>query len=159
MNKYPLLVLRLVTGEDIIAETAYLNEAGNSRYMILNPLKIVYLPATKDTMITLSLMQWMFTRISENQCFEMNDRNVLFTTDPAESLAEYYYKTVEYFHAAREKQQRNIAMGEDKLKNSLYEELAMSDDDVEEDMIDEDTLQELKDFLARLGKKDDDTLH
>jgi hypothetical protein len=154
------LVLRLVTGEDIIADTIFDNEAGNSRYVISDPLKIVYLPATKETHISLSLMQWMFTRISDNQTFEMNDRNVLFTTEPSDSLLEYYYKTVAYFYSLRDVQKQHIQMKENKMKNQLYEDIAMSDEEQElDEMMDSDEMQELREFLEQLGKKDKDTLH
>lgn len=160
MNEAVPTVLRLVTGEDIIADAFFMNEAGNSRYYLSDPLKIIYLPATnKDTHISLSLMQWMFTRISDNQTFEVKEHNVLFTTDPSDSLVKYYYQTVEYFYEIREKQEEKIKMERSKLQDELYEDLAMSEDDDLEGLLDSDEVKDLQDFLEKLSKKDKGTLH
>lgn len=159
MNEPVPTVLRLVTGEDIIADTVFINEAGNSRYVISDPLKIVYLPLTKDTHISISLMQWMFTRISDNQTFELKDRDVLIKTDPSDSLCQYYYKTVEYFYEIREEQVKKMAMGTEKLKNELYEEIAMSEDEEIHDLMDSDEMKEVMEYLKKISKDDKGTLH
>ena len=158
MNPIPT-VLRLVTGEDIIADTVIRHEEGQVIYSVSDPLKVIYLPATKDTHISLSLMQWMFTRISDNQTFDLHERNVLFTTDPSDSLMEYYYKTVAYFYEIREQQAQKIKMDEKKMKDSLYEEFAMSDDEELNDLMDSDEMKEIMDYLSNLTKKDRGTLH
>lgn len=152
-------VLRLVTGEDIIADTVIKSDAGTTTYSVSDPLKIVYLPATKDTHISLSLMQWMFVRISDNQTFDLHERNVLFTTEPSDSLLEYYYKTVAYFIEVRESQKEKIRMEENKIKDELYEEFAMSDDEELSDLMDSDEMKNLMDYLNSLSKKDRGTLH
>ena len=152
-------VLRLVTGEDIIADTVYYNEAGNAKYIVSDPLKIIYLPVSKETHISLSLMQWVFTRISENQTFEIKEQNVLFTTDPSDSLTQYYYKTVEYFYEIKEANLLKTKASQEKLKNDLYEEFAMSDDEELNDMIEGDELDKLNEILDHLSKKNRGSLH
>lgn len=153
MDDYKPMVLRMITGEDVISDTIHLNEAGNSRYLISNPLKIVYLPISKGSHLSISLMQWMFSRISTNQDFEIKDHNVLMATEPSDSLLEYYYKTVEYFLELRTEQKRSANYGQME-EADLYREAAMSDDD---EMIEK--LEEVEKYLNELSKKDKGTLH
>jgi hypothetical protein len=154
MDDYKPMVLRMITGEDVISDTIHLNEAGNSRYLISNPLKIVYLPIKKGSHLSISLMQWMFSRISDNQDFEIKEHNILTTTEPSDSLLEYYYKTVEYFLELRAEQKRS-ANYEQSEEADLYREAAMSDDD--DEMIEK--LEEVEKYLNDLSKKDKGTLH
>jgi hypothetical protein len=142
----------MITGEDVISDTIHLNEAGNSRYLISNPLKIVYLPIKKGSHLSISLMQWMFSRISDNQDFEIKEHNVLMTTEPSDSLLEYYYKTVEYFLELRAEQKKLAEYDE----AELYKEVAMSEDD-DDEMIEK--LEEVEKYLNDLSKKDKGTLH
>jgi|688.fasta_scaffold462578_2 hypothetical protein len=152
MEDYKPIVLRMITGEDVISDTIHLNEAGNSRYLISNPLKIVYLPIKKGSHLSISLMQWMFSRISDNQDFEIKEHNVLMTTEPSDSLLEYYYKTVEYFLELRAEQKKLAEYDE----AELYKEVAMSEDD-DDEMIEK--LEEVEKYLNDLSKKDKGTLH
>jgi hypothetical protein len=152
MEDYKPIVLRMITGEDVISDTIHLNEAGNSRYLISNPLKIVYLPIKKGSHLSISLMQWMFSRISDNQDFEIKEHNVLMTTEPSDSLLEYYYKTVEYFLELRAEQKKLAEYDE----AELYKEVAMSEDD-DDEMIEK--LEEVEKYPNDLSKKDKGTLH
>ena len=153
MDEYIPLVLRMVTGEDVISDAIFINEAGNKKYILNNPLKIVYMPITKGTHLSISLMQWMFSRISDNQNFEVDERNVLMITEPTESLTDYYYKTVEYFDQVQEEKKKSS----NSTEAELYKEAAMSDD--EEELLDSDEFNEVQEYLAKLSKNDKGTLH
>jgi hypothetical protein len=96
----------------------------------------------------------MFSRISDNQDFEIKEHNILTTTEPSDSLLEYYYKTVEYFLELRAEQKRS-ANYEQSEEADLYREAAMSDDD--DEMIEK--LEEVEKYLNDLSKKDKGTLH
>lgn len=159
MNEPVPTVLRLMTGEDIIADTIFNNEAGNSHYIISDPLKIVYLPMKEGTHLSISLMQWMFTRISDNQSFEIKQNNVMFTTQPSDNLLEYYYKTVEYFYEIREEQLKQKLNISDKIKNETYEDIAMSEDEDIHDLMDSEEMQEVVEYLKKFGKNNKGTLH
>lgn len=152
MDEYIPLVLRMVTGEDVISDAIFINEAGNKKYILNNPLKIVYMPITKGTHLSISLMQWMFSRISDNQNFEVDERNVMMITEPTESLTDYYYKTVEYFDQVQEEKKKSSKSTE----AELYKEAAMSDD---EELLDSDEMNEIQDYLSELSKKNKGTLH
>jgi len=159
MNEPVPTVLRLMTGEDIIADTVFKNEAGNSRYIVSDPLKIVYLPLKEGTHLSISLMQWMFTRISDNQKFELNSSNVMFTTEPSDNLLEYYYKTVEYFYEIREEQLKQKLNLSDRIKNEVYEDVAMAEDEEIDDLMDSDEMKEVLEYLKKIGKDNKGTLH
>jgi hypothetical protein len=94
----------------------------------------------------------MFSRISDNQDFEIKEHNVLMTTEPSDSLLEYYYKTVEYFLELRAEQKKLAEYDE----AELYKEVAMSEDD-DDEMIEK--LEEVEKYLNDLSKKDKGTLH
>ena len=159
MNMPVPMVLRLVTGEDIIAETTIKHEIGNVIYSVADPLKIIYLPATQNTHISLSLMQWMFTRISDKQTFEIHERNVLFTTEPTDSLVEYYFKTIDYVYEIKAQQAEKIKMDKSTIQDEIYKDLAMMEDDELNELLDSDEMKEVIDMLEQLNKKDKGTLH
>lgn len=159
MNHPVPTILRLVTGEDIIADTVHYTDAGNARYTVSDPLKIVYLPMKEGSHLSISLMQWIFTRVSDNQTFDIKENNVIFTTEPSSSLLEYYYKTVEYFYDVRESQKEALQMGTERLKNELYEDIAMAEDEELHDLMESDEIKEVLDYLKKISKDDKGTLH
>ena len=161
MNEPTVTVFRLVTGEDIIADATHIEEAGNDRYVIYDPLKIVYLPTTAGTHLSISLMQWLFLRISEKQEFEIKAYNVLFTTEPTEDLTDYYYKTVEHFYQVKKKSKGGPKLSESdnvSYERAVYEDAAMSDEEID-DLLDSEEMRKVKAFLEELVKKDKGTLH
>jgi hypothetical protein len=58
--------------------------------------------------MSISLMQWVFTKISNKQEFKIEERDVLFAVEPTDSLVEYYYETVDHFINMKETQEREI---------------------------------------------------
>jgi len=84
--------LRLTSGEDIISEISEVD----SNLVLKNPLKILY-TTSRPGIISISLMQWVFPRISSNQSFEMPKNTVVISSEPSENLIEYYWNTIEHF--------------------------------------------------------------
>lgn len=85
--------LRLVTGEDVIAEY----EVYEDFYRLYNPCKIVYLSSMKQGYLSISLMQWVFSKISENQVFDLPKSQILLKSKPSEKMVEHYFGSVEHF--------------------------------------------------------------
>lgn len=85
--------LRLNTGEDIISEI----EETETSYVLLNPCKVVYLTSAKPGYLSISLMQWVFSRICEDQNFEISKRDVMFKSFPNINFVEHYHESVEHF--------------------------------------------------------------
>ena len=85
--------MRLENGEDIISEIVIYDDV----ILLLHPLKLLYTTSDKPGYLAISLMQWVFTKITEDQTFEMPKSAVLLYSEPTDSLKEYYWKTVNYF--------------------------------------------------------------
>lgn len=83
--------IRLVTGEDIVSEVT---DISNGKMYINNPLKVVYTPSMNTGFLSISLMQWVFTRISKNQSFDMDLHNILIMTDADDHLVEHYKESL-----------------------------------------------------------------
>lgn len=94
--------VRLNTGEDLISEV-FFPESNNDPYMMLvNPMKIICLPSKKQGFVTLSLMQWIFTKITEEQEFPIHNKDILTMSRPNPNLKEYYTETVDFFNKKTE---------------------------------------------------------
>ena len=155
--------VRLVTGEDIISEIMEVDDTTGKHVILYNPLKIMYLasPVSSDK-VSISLLEWVFSRISDKQEFKLESRDVLTIAPPTQSLNEYYWDTIEYF--ARKKAARNIDRSmldddlEEKLEQILKGNLGQSDiddDSIYYDSLDETPIEEtegyrmLKEFLSK----------
>jgi len=90
-NSSDIRFIRLVTGEDIVTEVT---DVANGKLMMNNPLKVVYTPSLQTGFLSISLMQWIFTRISKNQTFDMDLHNVLVMTDADQQLKEHYEESL-----------------------------------------------------------------
>ncbi len=83
--------IRLVTGEDIVSEVG---DISNGKMYINNPLKVVYTPSMNTGFLSISLMQWVFTRISKNQSFDIDLHNILIMTDADDHLIDHYKESL-----------------------------------------------------------------
>jgi hypothetical protein len=89
-----LKFIRLVTGEDIVSEVS----ESQDTVQLVNPLKIVYSINEVTGMMSISLMQWVFTRITKEQRFEIPKINILMMSEPSQHMVEYYIKTSSKFY-------------------------------------------------------------
>lgn len=88
-----LRFFRLVTGEDIIAQT-HINrlDTGNV-YILLEPLKIGYVIQDSGR-VGISLYQWIFPKITEEQKFPIFPSDILTTAKPSARMIKYYWDTI-----------------------------------------------------------------
>jgi hypothetical protein len=121
--------LRLKNGEDLITEVQ--ENAGS--LVLINPCKILYLKGKKSGFLSISLMQWVFSRISADQMFEIDKNEVLFKTLPDDGMIIHYFNSVEHF------------LEKESVDNIEYDDPTIDDSY-------EDNLELLKDLL---GTKDD----
>lgn len=121
--------LRLKNGEDLITEV----QETDCSLVLINPCKILYLKGKKSGFLSISLMQWVFSRISADQVFEIDKTEVLFKTLPDDNMIDHYWNSVEHFL-------------ETESKDKIEFEDPMVDDSYEDGI---DLLKEL------LGNKDD----
>lgn len=85
--------IRLVTGEDVVSEC----EIHEDFYRLYNPCKVVYLSSQKQGFLSISLMQWVFSKISEEQTFDLPKSQILIKSKPSDSMVEHYFSSVEHF--------------------------------------------------------------
>jgi hypothetical protein len=85
--------LRLVTGEDVVSEC----EIHEEFYRLYNPCKVVYLSSQNQGFLSISLMQWVFSKISEEQIFDLPKNQILIKSKPTENMIEHYFSSVDHF--------------------------------------------------------------
>ena len=107
--------LRLKSGEDLITEV----QETDKTMVLINPCKILYLKGSKSGFLSISLMQWVFSKISLDQIFEIDKSEVLFKTLPAEGMVSHYWNSVEHFLSSESKD--NIEY-DDPMSDESYEE-------------------------------------
>ena len=111
--------LRLKTGEDIISEV---QETDNS-YILMNPCKVLYLKSQKTGFLSISLMQWIFSKLCSEQTFEMDKNEVLVKALPDDTFVEHYWNSVDHF--LNSKSQDQIEYDSPIEDDSLAEKLEM----------------------------------
>jgi hypothetical protein len=136
-----LKFVRLVTGEDVISEVTEIEESDGDRYYILNnPMKVLYMSSETGTM-SVSLMQWVFWRISSDQNFNIQTNNVLLMSDISESMEEYYWSSLDHYESMKEKLDKK-SFTED--RSSDY------DEDSFDDLVDSnESIQKIIDLLTK----------
>lgn len=148
--------VRLNTGEDLIAEIEWPEaKPGNETHVILhNPMKIIAVPSTKAGFVQLSLMQWIFAKITSDQQFNIFSRDILTMSNPNDALKEYYRETVIYFN-------RKSNSIEDYLDNLEKEIEAVEESDkmVEEGEITPELEDLISEFLNSYSSNNKGTLH
>ena len=99
--------IRLSTGEDLISETTEVKENDSVIYYILhNPMKVAYYTGRQGTSLSISLLQWVFHRICEDQNFVLYSNDVVTMGNPSESMESYYWDTVEHFSRYKSKEEK-----------------------------------------------------
>lgn len=124
--------VRLNTGEDLVSEVSEIENDDNRYYILHNPMKIIYQMNVKGGGLTISLMQWVFARICEDQNFVVYSSDVVTMNKPTDSMESYYWETVEHF---------------DTMKDSLAKKTSF-DKDVKDES---EFLSELQDILQSFG--------
>jgi hypothetical protein len=105
-------------------------------------------------------MQWVFSKITSEQKFNVFSRDVLTMSHPNENLKDYYLETVVYFN------KKNNIIDTD-LEDSDYLErlekelqaVEESDKMVDDDLISEDLQDIISDFINSLSSNNKGTLH
>ena len=131
--------IRLSTGEDLISETTEVKENDSVMYYILhNPLKVVYYTGKQGTSLSISLIQWVFHRICENQNFVLYTNDIVTLGNPSESMENYYWDTVDHFSKFQSKIEKEPI--EDHISEDAEKEAA-------------EFLEELKDMIDMNKKR------
>lgn len=139
----PVDFFRLVTGEDIVSEY----EEADGIYILINPCKVVYLSSQKPGYLSISLMQWVFSKLCAEQVFDIPKNQVLFRSPVSESMVDHYYHSVQYFE-------------KNELKKKIDFDAPIAHDDVEEEVeFSEETSELLEKIMNSIKKSDKRNLH
>lgn len=84
--------LRLKTGDDIIAEVIETGENDKVYYLLINPVKVYYMPTTKPGYMQVAFIPWVFSRVCDAQEFTISADDVLLFSNASEAMNEYYWK-------------------------------------------------------------------
>lgn len=159
--------VRLVTGEDIISEVMEVDDTTGKHVILYNPLKIMYLasPVSSDK-VSISLLEWVFTRISDKQEFRLEAKDVLTIAPPTVSLNDYYWDTIDYFARKRAARSINRESLDEELENTLSELLngtygKNEDDGGYNDSLDDTPIEETEGYkmLQEFLNKKRGTMH
>lgn len=131
--------VRLSSGEDLISQIIEIRkEDEDAYYILINPLKIVYMAGTKPGILSISLMQWVFHRVCSDQEFTLYPSDVITMGKPTDSLVEYYQDSLDHFEEVKEKLKKNT-------------EFTSSSEDVYKDV--EDLIDDLKEVIDNKAPK------
>ena len=132
---------RLVTGEDIVSE--YEITEDNTHYRLFNPCKVIYLTSAKPGFLSISLMQWIFSKLCAEQIFDLPINQVLIKSIIVESMVDHYFQSVDYFE-------------KNEIKKKIEFDSPIIDDSEE---YSEEGLELLEKIMEKIGKTDKRKLH
>lgn len=108
-NEGSVKFLRLNTGEDIIGYTLHVkkDDFEDEHYLVDMPLKIIYSTnENRNMLLSISLMQWVFSKISETEEFKLFAKDVLLCSNASSNMTEFYYETVHDIEQMREQAEK-----------------------------------------------------
>jgi hypothetical protein len=86
-----LRVVRLTTGDDIMAEVTVFEHTNGKTYSLRNALRIMYVMGKDGNSITVAMIEWIFPRVSNQEEIRIDASNVLFEAIPTKAIQEYYW--------------------------------------------------------------------
>lgn len=149
--KSSVMFIRLNTGEDLISEvTEVQDNSGNEHYYVLNnPMKVLYLSGGKAGYMSVSLMQWVFHRICQEQTFNIFPGDVLTIGHPTDKMIDYYWNCVDESYVRRDENAKKTNYGS--KEEELPEEV--SEEQITDDTEAIDIIQELMESLNPKANK------
>ncbi len=87
--------IRLQNGEDIVAETVEYEDESGVMYMLMHPLKAIYVRSPQEGVVSISFVPWVFPRLVDHQEFMIHANDVLMITDVSERMNIYYWDNLQ----------------------------------------------------------------
>lgn len=112
--------IRLNTGEDLVSEVSEIENDDNRYYIFHNPMKIIYQMNVKGGGLTISLMQWVFARICEDQEFVVYSNDVVTMNKTTDSMENYYWETVSHFDSVKDSLSKKTSFDNDVKDESEF---------------------------------------
>lgn len=86
-----LRVIRLTSGEDVMAEVTAFDHSNGRTYSLRNALRIMYVMGKDGNSITVAMIEWIFPRVSDQEEIRIDATNILFEVLPTKAIQEYYW--------------------------------------------------------------------
>lgn len=86
--------VRMKTGDDLLTELVQMKVNDQDCYLFVNPLKIVYVDGDKPGSLLLSLIEWVFPRISPKQQFQIYPEDVITVAEIGNEVTDYYFEAL-----------------------------------------------------------------
>jgi hypothetical protein len=88
-----LKFLRLHNGDDIVSEVVEIQEDDEHFYMLINPLKVVYMSG-KTGYMSIAFIPWVFPSIVDKHEFTIHFDEILMTADVSKNVNEHYWESI-----------------------------------------------------------------
>ena len=90
--------IRLNNGDDVVAQVIEVGENDQINYILVNPLKVVYMPSQQGAAyLQVAFIPWVFTRICSEQEFIIHAEDVITMSNVSSYMEEYYWKNMDHF--------------------------------------------------------------
>lgn len=89
--------LRLQNGDDIVSEVVEMEDDEGIVYLVINPLKVVYVP-TGSGNLQVAFVPWVFSRIVDKQEFMIHLEDVILITDVSDYMNKYYWENIDSYN-------------------------------------------------------------
>lgn len=143
-----LKFIRLTSGEDLITEYQPVKDEEGDYYILQNPMKVLYMAKPdQPNRISVSLMNWVFPNICEDEHFIIHPNDVMTMGKPAKAIAEYYYELIRGDEVAVIREPTD-----EELKEIENEEEALQP-------VSDEEMDEIKDFLRKTPAEKKRLLH
>ena len=86
---------RLKNGDDVVSEMVEIGEDDKESYLLVHPLKLVYMPSENPGFMQVAYMPWVSVKMCDSQEFMIDKTDVLTMAVASNSTTEYYYETLE----------------------------------------------------------------
>jgi hypothetical protein len=109
ISEYPMAkFIRLQNGDDIVSEVVEMEDENGIVYMLMNPLKVVYMQSPQNGYLSVSFIPWVFTKICEHQEFIIHADDVLLISNVSVKMNEYYWNNVQTIDKPLEEQHEEV---------------------------------------------------
>lgn len=115
--------LRLQNGDDVVAELVEFEDEHGIMYMLVNPLKVVYMQSQHTGYLQIAFMPWVFPKMVEHQEFMIHADDVMLISDLSQKMNIYYWENLDTMQGKvdPEPQQESIPEEEESLAEVLRE--------------------------------------
>lgn len=123
--------VRMNTGEDLITEIIETQINDQACYVFVNPLKVVYLVGETPGRLMLSLIEWVFPRITKDQQFQIYPDDVITIADASDDICDYYFEALYKLEQKSDVKITDPMIDDPKMASKVMKEMFNQKDDEE----------------------------